>query len=283
MVSVKCYIYFIINQKTKERYVGQTTNFNRRKQEHLLKLREGRHPNLKLQNSFNKYGEEAFKIEKIAFDNLSKEELDCQEKYYIAFYNSLQNGYNLTEGGTGGDTRSKLSFEDFCFAFFGNKQYDGMTNKTAKFLNCDSSTISAIKREKAYDSFREKALKLPDEEKQQYLNSFIKEFDLNYKKPWIRQPPLDDEITLEIMCVCSTYGRGIESLVLKKFNLSKGYVFHLITGKGRKELKEKYKSLSQERIMEIGENKFNDWKLSELSSKKIKKEYCNLLLKYART
>ena len=32
---MKCYIYFIINQTTKHRYVGQTTNFSRRKNEHL--------------------------------------------------------------------------------------------------------------------------------------------------------------------------------------------------------------------------------------------------------
>ena len=47
---MKCYIYFIINQETNQRYVGQTTNFSRRKSEHLTKLRENRHPNLKLQN-----------------------------------------------------------------------------------------------------------------------------------------------------------------------------------------------------------------------------------------
>lgn len=277
---MKCYIYFIINQITNERYVGQTTNFNRRKTEHFSKLKQGIHPNPKLQNSFNKYGEENFIINKIQFDDITKQELDEQEIYYIKKYNSFNNGFNLTEGGTGGDTRSKLSFEDFCFAYFGNKKYDGMTNKTAKYLNCDSSTISAIRREEAYDSFREKALNLSEEEKEKYLDNFVKTFDLKNTKPWTKQATLDDITTLNIMCVVSSYGRGIESTILKHFNLSKGFIFHLMTGNGRKEVKEQYRLLSKEEIQKIGKFYFNEWNLQSYSKIKIKEAYLNLFEKY---
>lgn len=277
---MKCYIYFIINQITNERYVGQTTNFNRRKTEHFFKLKQGIHPNPKLQNSFNKYGEENFIINKIQFDDITKQELDEQEIYYIKKYNSFNNGFNLTEGGTGGDTRSKLSFEDFCFAYFGNKKYDGMTNKTAKYLNCDSSTISAIRREEAYDNFREKALNLSEEEKEKYLDNFIKTFDLKNTKPWTKQATLDDTTTLHIMCVVSSYGRGIESTILKHFNLSKGFIFHLMTGNGRKEVKEQYRLLSEEEIQKIGKFYFNEWNLQSYSKIKIKEVYLNLFEKY---
>ena len=277
---MKCYIYFIINQITNERYVGQTTNFNRRKTEHFSKLKQGIHPNPKLQNSFNKYGEENFIINKIQFDDITKQELDEQEIYYIKKYNSFNNGFNLTEGGTGGDTRSKLSFEDFCFAYFGNKKYDGMTNKTAKYLNCDSSTISAIRREEAYDNFREKALNLSEEEKEKYLDNFIKIFDLKNTKPWTKQTTLDDTTTLHVMCVVSSYGRGIESTILKHFNLSKGFIFHLMTGNGRKEVKEQYRLLSEEEIQKIGKFYFNEWNLQSYSKIKIKEVYLNLFEKY---
>lgn len=277
---MKCYIYFIINQVTEERYVGQTTNFNRRKTEHFSKLKQGIHPNPKLQNSFNKYGEENFIINKIQFDDITKQELDEQEIYYIKKYNSFNNGFNLTEGGTGGDTRSKLTFEDFCFAYFGNKKYDGMTNKTAKYLNCDSSTISAIRREEAYDNFREKALNLSEEEKEKYLDNFIKIFDLKNTKPWTKQATLDDITTLHIMCVVSSYGRGIESTILKYFNLSKGFIFHLMTGNGRKEVKEQYRLLSKEEIQKIGKFYFNEWNLQFYSKTKIKEAYLNLFDKY---
>ena len=75
----KCYVYSIVNNISKQRYVGQTTNYYRRKGEHLLKLRENRHPNPKLQSVWNKYGEENFTFEKECFD-ISKKELDDKEK-----------------------------------------------------------------------------------------------------------------------------------------------------------------------------------------------------------
>ena len=121
---MKGYIYFIINQVTLERYVGKTTNFTRRKNEHFEQLRNNNHINKKLQSSFNKYGEENFVIQKISYDDSTKEELNEQEIYYINKYDSFYNGFNLTLGGDGGDTRSKLNFEDFCFAYFGNLKYN---------------------------------------------------------------------------------------------------------------------------------------------------------------
>ena len=210
---MKCYIYFIINNITSQRYVGQTTNFARRKGEHLLKLKENRHPNIKLQNAYNKYGLENFSIQKIQFDDISKEELDEQEIYYIKKYDSFKNGYNLTEGGTGGDTRSKLNFEDYCFAYFGNLKYKGMTNRTGNYLGVDSSCISAIARGKSYDKFRELANKLPEEEKNKYIKDFEEKLNVIENKPWTVRKTLDDETTFNIMCVVSTYGRGIEQTV----------------------------------------------------------------------
>ena len=240
---MKGYIYFIINQVTLERYVGKTTNFTRRKNEHFERLRNNNHINKKLQSSFNKYGEENFVIQKISYDDITKEELSEQEIYYINKYDSFYNGFNLTLGGDGGDTRSKLNFEDFCFAYFGNLKYDGMTNRTSKFLGVDSACIAAIKRKESYDNFRQQADSLREEEKNKYLLKFEKEMNIKENKPWIKQKTLDDELTFQIMCVASTFGRGIEKTILDKFNLTKGFIFHLMTGNGRIEVKERYKQL----------------------------------------
>lgn len=278
---MKCYIYFIINQITGDRYVGQTTNFSRRKQEHLSKLKENRHPNIKLQAAFNKYGEENFIIEKIAFDNITKEELDQCEINYIKQYDSFQNGYNLTEGGTGGDTKSKLNFEQFCFAYFGNNKYAGMTSRTGRYLNVDSSCISALTKGKSYDKFREQALKLPQEEKEEYILKFEKELNLKEKVPWVKQETLNNDETLKIMCVCSTYGRGIEAAILKHFKLSKGFIFHLMTGNGRLEVKQLYSNLTQEERQIIGKEYFQKWNLQSYSKNKIKEQYTDLNLKYS--
>lgn len=277
---MKCYIYFIINQVTKERYVGQTTNFSRRRSEHFSKLEQNIHPNPKLQNAYNKYGSENFIVEKIKFDNLTKEELNSQEIYYIQLYNSFEKGYNLTRGGTGGDTKSKLSFEDFCFAYFGNTKYQGMTNRTGKFLNVDSAVIAAIARKDSYDYFRQLAEDLSKEEKDKYLKDFEDKMDLKNNPPWTKKKTLDDETTFRILCVASTYGRGIESAILKNFELSKGFIFHLMTGNGRQNIKERYKQLSKEERQEIGRKYFNLWKLQDYSKNTIKEEYRDLVVHY---
>ena len=277
---MKCYIYFIINKVDGKRYVGQTTNFSRRRSEHLLNLRQNTHINKKLQNAFNKYGEENFVIEKIQFDNLTKKELDAQEIYYIDYYDSFNNGYNLTIGGTGGDTKSKLNFDQFCFAYFGNTKYQGMTNRTGKYLGVDSACIASIARKESYDAFREKADDLEPDQKSHYLKLFEEKMDLENNPPWIVKKTLDDETTYRILCVASTYGRGIESTILKNFELSKGFIFHLMTGNGRTNIKEKYYNTPKEERIEIGRKYFELWDLQSYSKVKIKEEYRDLAVHY---
>lgn len=277
---MKAYIYFIINKITGERYVGQTTNFVRRKNEHLSQLKDKTHINKKLQNAWNKYGENNFIVEKIQYDNISKEELNNEEIKYIKQYDSYNNGYNLTIGGDGGDTRSKLNFEQFCFAYFGNKKYDGMTNRTGKYLGVDSSCIASIKNEKSYDSFRQQAKELSIEEQNNYIEKFEKELDIVNNPPWIKRKTLDEQTTYEILCVVSTYGRGIERTILNHFDLTKGFVYHLMIGNGRQSIKNKYKNTSKEERQKIGREKFNEWQLQSYSKIRIKEEYKDLFLHY---
>ena len=277
---MKAYIYFIINKITGERYVGQTTNFVRRKNEHLSQLKNKTHINKKLQNAWNKYGENNFIVEKIQYDNISKEELNNEEIKYIKQYNSYNNGYNLTIGGDGGDTRSKLNFEQFCFAYFGNKKYNGMTNRTGKYLGVDSSCIASIKNEKSYDLFRQQAKELSIEEQNNYIERFEKELDIINNPPWVKRKTLDEQTTYEILCVVSTYGRGIERTILNHFDLTKGFVYHLMIGNGRQSIKNKYKNTSKEERQKIGREKFNEWQLQSYSKIKIKEEYKDLFLHY---
>lgn len=277
---MKAYIYFIINKITGERYVGQTTNFARRKNEHLSQLKDKTHINKKLQNAWNKYGENNFIVEKIQYDNISKEELNNEEIKYIKQYDSYNNGYNLTIGGDGGNTRSKLNFEQFCFAYFGNKKYDGMTNRTGKYLGVDSSCIASIKNEKSYDLFRQQAKELSIEEQNNYIERFEKELDIINNPPWVKRKTLDEQTTYEILCVVSTYGRGIEKTILNHFDLTKGFVYHLMIGNGRQSIKNKYKNTSKEERQKIGREKFNEWKLQSYSKIRIKEEYKDLFLHY---
>lgn len=58
------------------------------------------------------------------------------------------------------------------------------------------------------------------------------------------------------MCVASTYGRGIEKTILTHFGLSKGFIFHLMTGNGRNAVKQRYTNLTPEERQTIGKRYF---------------------------
>ena len=78
-------------------YIGQTRFLFRRKNDHIRSLRNNRHSNRHLQNAWNKYKEENFKWEVIEYCPIKS--LDEREMYWIKYYDSFKNGFNLTTGG----------------------------------------------------------------------------------------------------------------------------------------------------------------------------------------
>lgn len=58
----KYYVYVIINPSNQKRYIGMTTNINRRYNQHLNALKKGVHSNTSMQKDFNKIGSFKFKI-----------------------------------------------------------------------------------------------------------------------------------------------------------------------------------------------------------------------------
>lgn len=104
-------IYQIRNKITGGRYIGQSVDVESRlNANHKKDLRLNRHSNILLQNSYNKHGEDAFAFELI--EECSKSELNEREICWIKFYR--QKGvdvYNITDGGTGGDTWKGMTQE----------------------------------------------------------------------------------------------------------------------------------------------------------------------------
>lgn len=79
-------------------YIGQSTNIEKRKQQHLydaknLETRQG----TGVDYAIAKYGIENFSFEIV--EECSTEELDDREIYWIKYYNSYNNGYNKSIGG----------------------------------------------------------------------------------------------------------------------------------------------------------------------------------------
>jgi len=76
-------VYKIANSVTNECYVGQSVRVLKRISDHKCNLRKGTHSNPRLQNAWNKYGEEAFTFEVVAECD-SYDDLDELENAFIS-------------------------------------------------------------------------------------------------------------------------------------------------------------------------------------------------------
>lgn len=92
MKKEKHVIYQILNLITGKTYVGSTVDIKRRKRTHVRLLRKGNHHSNKLQNSFNKYGEDSFDfiiLEEVSDVNLLIE----REQFWL---DKIKPEYNMT-------------------------------------------------------------------------------------------------------------------------------------------------------------------------------------------
>lgn len=274
---MKKYLYIITSQSTGEKYVGKTTNYKRRKGDHIYQLENSRHKNYKLQNLYNKYGIDNFIWEYFEYKGISDEELNEKEIALIKKYDSYKNGLNLTLGGDGGNTvkNRRLNFESFCLAYFGCSTYPNTINRIARYLGVDSSTISAVVRKLSYDDYRQRADKISQKEKETILKSFEEILDLKNKPPRERKPRMTDEFVFQVICVVSSYSRGIEKTINSKFNISKGLMHRCFTKNNFNKAVIKYSKLSKEEIVQNGEKFFKEWNLKGHTP-----EYRDLFLHY---
>lgn len=99
-------IYKIEHRQSARKYIGKATNVERRWQEHLRNVEKNKqHP---LYDAIRKYGKDAFRFEVV--EEVLEEELNRREIELIQEYNTLYpSGYNLAEGGSGGNTRKGMT------------------------------------------------------------------------------------------------------------------------------------------------------------------------------
>jgi group I intron endonuclease len=94
-------IYCIQNKINDKKYIGKNSsnNPNKRWNAHKRKLNKGIRENLHLQNTWNKYGEDIFAF--FIIEEYEKKQAITREIYWINFFDTYKNGYNLTKGGDG--------------------------------------------------------------------------------------------------------------------------------------------------------------------------------------
>lgn len=98
---MSCGIYKITNLVNNKVYIGQSINIEKRwaNEKSNSKRKNGK----KLSEAFTQYGIENFSFE--ILEECPQEKLNEKEKYYISFYNSVEDGYNTTLGGSTGKYR----------------------------------------------------------------------------------------------------------------------------------------------------------------------------------
>ena len=149
-------IYIAENKINGKCYIGQTVSSLRKRASRHIADALYTNDSYAFHKAIRKYGREAFNF-RIIEDNISLEQLDEREKYWIAYYHSYIydeqcNGYNMTQGGNTNlkDALRKLSDKDI------NKIKSTLINTTlpitqiAKIFNVSIYAISDINNGKSW-------------------------------------------------------------------------------------------------------------------------------------
>jgi group I intron endonuclease len=125
-------IYAIVNQATRDMYVGSAVAVNRRWSAHQSQLRKNKHHCKHLQNAHIKYGEKAFDWEIIEFvDDVNK--LIEKEQFWINFFRPTYNKRAIADSCLG-LKRSKESRLKMSVAQTGKKQSEATKAKRSALL-----------------------------------------------------------------------------------------------------------------------------------------------------
>jgi len=93
-------IYKITNTLNNKCYIGQSIDIETRWLEHIYESKTLRHK-YKIYLAIKKYGIKNFTFEILEKCSLNRKVLDERERYWIEYYNSYEEGYNMTKGGQG--------------------------------------------------------------------------------------------------------------------------------------------------------------------------------------
>ena len=138
------YIYKIVCKTNGKVYIGQTIRpIELRWKNHVYESKKRTNKaKMKISRAIKKYGEENFNISILCKAN-TREELNYRERMCIRIFDSIKNGYNISEGGAGPiaseETRAKMSA-----ASKGKKKPEGFGQKIRDILTGTKHTKERI-------------------------------------------------------------------------------------------------------------------------------------------
>ena len=251
------YIYFITNKINKKQYIGETTNFEKRKSRHLSDLRANKHHSEKLQRAYNKYGEENFEWTYDVYEINSEDELKLLEQKMISYYHTYEDGYNCTRGGDGNSFL--FDYETACSLYNILQRYDGVSRQISKYYNCDHTVIDNIKKNIIYKDIE------PNEEQIQFLIQDINLKDENLKENYtphnIRK--LNQNQIFEILSVILSE-TGYDRLIADIFQVHVKLISRLKNREIYLDYIELYEKLSDAEKEHLKNNTFQKYNLENL-------------------
>lgn len=141
-------IYKITNLVNNKIYIGFTTKSKEdRWKRHISSMNNKKYASSLLYKAIKKYGKENFKIEELLSGNYSKNELSELEKQYIKNLNSFSiNGYNLNEGGQGGNMyiRTKEIKEKISKTLLGHSYNKGIPKTSDHKIKLKEANLKLI-------------------------------------------------------------------------------------------------------------------------------------------
>jgi group I intron endonuclease len=170
--QVKVKIYKIVNKNNGKIYVGKTNRSLEERFSGHIKSAKNK-VNRYLYDSMNHHGYHSFEIIEIETCN-SDEQLNEREKFWIKELNSLYpNGYNMTEGGDGGNTLKSWSEEErkLLYKMQGNKRRG---KRPPEFSQTMSEASKKRELEKSEEKKKEVSQKISKTLKEKYSSGEIK-------------------------------------------------------------------------------------------------------------
>ena len=105
--NTKCCIYCYTNILNNKKYIGQVNrkkyNLKQRHKQHIhsSKNKNAKDYNVPIHKAIRKYGIKNFKLEILSFCDIYS--VDMLEKFFIILYDTITNGYNISDGGSNGN------------------------------------------------------------------------------------------------------------------------------------------------------------------------------------